>query len=133
MLQVVPAAGKANQPVEAAARSAKTLDKDAFLRLYVEQLKNQDPTRPQDTSAMIGQMAQFSILEQLTNLSSEIAAIKLSQQLGEASALIGKEVTVYTADGQAAGPVEKVTLTDGLVQISIDGKAYKLGQIIEVK
>jgi flagellar basal-body rod modification protein FlgD len=129
----VPAVGKANQPVDAAARSANTLDKDAFLRLYVEQLKNQDPTRPQDTSAMIGQMAQFSILEQLTNLSSEIAVIKLSQQLGEASALIGKEVTVYTADGQVAGPVEKVTLTDGLVQISLDGKAYELGQIIEVK
>ena len=133
MLQVASVAGNVSQSVDSSSRSANTLSKDAFLRLYIEQLRNQDPTNPQDTSSLIGQMAQFTILEQLTNLSSQIAEIKLSQQLSEASALLGKEVTVNTADGQVAGPVEKVTITGGLVQIYIDGEAYKLEQVIEIK
>ncbi|MDD4048304.1 MAG: flagellar hook capping FlgD N-terminal domain-containing protein, partial [Clostridia bacterium] len=44
------------------------LDKDAFLKLLVTQLQNQDATNPVDDKEFIAQMAQISSLEQMQNL-----------------------------------------------------------------
>ena len=44
------------------------LGEDAFLQLLVAQLKNQDPLDPQDNSSYIAELAQFSALEQMTNV-----------------------------------------------------------------
>lgn len=117
----------------AAKQQVKSLDKDAFLQLFVEQLKNQDPTAPQDASTMINQMAMFSILEQLTNINTDIEQIKLSQQVGDASALLGKQVKVQAKDGEISGVVEKVTLVDQEVQVFINGNGYDLSEITEVR
>lgn len=72
------------------------LGKDAFLKLLVTQLQNQDPLNPLDDKEFIAQLAQFSSLEQMTNISSGINA--LTDKTGEQDMLnavnyIGKEVT----------------------------------------
>ena len=46
----------------------QSLDKDAFLKLMVTQLKYQDPLDPQDNSEYVAELAQFSSLEQMTNV-----------------------------------------------------------------
>ncbi len=48
------------------------LDKDAFLRLLVTQLQNQDPLNPMEDREFIAQMAQFSSLEQMQNLNKTL-------------------------------------------------------------
>ena len=48
------------------------LGRDAFLQLLVTQLQHQDPTQPQDDGQFIAQLAQFSSLEQLTNIDSTL-------------------------------------------------------------
>jgi flagellar basal-body rod modification protein FlgD len=53
----------------------KTLGQDAFLKLLVAQLQNQDPTSPTDNSAFIAQLATFSSLEQLTQISKQVSSI----------------------------------------------------------
>lgn len=111
----------------------KTIDKDAFLQLFIAQLKNQDPTSPQDTNAFTAQMAQFSILEQLTNLNKEITQLRRSQEMGEASALLGKQVKVQSGDASISGQVEKVALVGEEVQVFVNGTGYGLAQITEVK
>jgi flagellar basal-body rod modification protein FlgD len=51
------------------------LSRDAFLSLLVTQLQHQDPTEPMDNSQFIAQLAQFSSLEQLTQLNTTLSAI----------------------------------------------------------
>lgn len=81
----------------AAAEKAGIGDQDVFMTLYIEQLKNQDPTAPQDTNDMVAQMSQFNQVEQLSTISTRIeamaASLTSSQALG-ASTLVGKSVFV---------------------------------------
>ncbi len=67
---------------------AKQLGKDDFLLLLVKQLTHQDPTAPIQDQAFIAQMAQFSSLEQMQNMSQSIN--KLSDR--QALTLVGKFV-----------------------------------------
>ena len=52
-----------------------SLGKDAFLQLLVTQLQHQDPTQPKADGEFIAQLAQFSSLEQLTEIQKTLAAM----------------------------------------------------------
>src|SRR5437870_3371860 len=52
------------------------LDKDAFLKLMLTQMKNQDPTKPMESHEMAAQLAQFTSLEQMNNMNTTLDAIK---------------------------------------------------------
>ncbi|GJM75560.1 hypothetical protein HMSSN036_77760 [Paenibacillus macerans] len=73
--------------------STKTseLGKDDFLKLMITQLQYQDPLSPMDNAQFVAQTAQFTSLEQLVNISDQLAAMK--ESLGNESGLIGKKVT----------------------------------------
>ncbi len=71
------------------------LGQDAFLRLLVTQLQHQDPTKPQDTNQMLSQLAQFSSLEQLVEISDVLRAIEAllaTQQADAAAAAVGTHI-----------------------------------------
>ena len=83
-----------------AMNSKNSLGKDAFLKLLVAQLKNQDPQNPADSSQMAAQLAQFSSVEQLTNINETLSAQSSSQAAlisqvaaGAMSSNIGRVVT----------------------------------------
>ena len=66
----------ASNPAPLAAPSSQFASKDAFLQLLVAQLKNQDPLKPQDGSAFVAQLAQFSTLEQTIASRQALDAIR---------------------------------------------------------
>lgn len=69
----------------------KTLDKDDFLHILITQLANQDPMQPMEDKEFIAQMAQFTSVELLNGISTQLQA--MNQSLGMSSSLIGKEIS----------------------------------------
>ena len=57
------------------AHSKEGLGSDAFLKLLVIQLQNQDPTNPQSNTEFIAQLATFSSLEQLTSINQGVSSM----------------------------------------------------------
>ncbi|MEJ6950219.1 flagellar hook assembly protein FlgD [Natronospora cellulosivora (SeqCode)] len=94
-----------------------TLGKDAFLQLLVTQMRYQDPLSPMDNQEFIAQMAQFSSLEQMQNMNSNMEEFLRVETLSQGAALVGKNVEIIDSDsGQAiSGVVEKVAFERGEV------------------
>lgn len=88
----------------------KAMGRDAFLKLLVAQLKNQDPLKPQDNSAFVAELAQFSSLEQSMGVNDRLDQMMLQNQ-GMANAnvvnMVGQVATVkgslVTTDGSGIG------------------------------
>lgn len=96
------------------------LDRDAFLQLLVAQLRNQDPTSPQDGHEFAAQLAQFSSVEQLTQLNASVQA-----QNGAFAAL-----------GDALGAIQsgQDALGDRLSsQINLQAASGLIGRTVDVR
>ena len=102
------------------------LDKEDFLLLLVTQLQNQDPLNPSDSTEFTAQLAQFSALEQLTNVNDNLEYLQLYQaSINNAQAVdfIGKTIiasgdTINVSDGvsediifELSGDAEKATIS----------------------
>ena len=115
-------------PATAAANKAKAdkniLGKDDFLKLMVAQMKNQDPMNPADDKDNIAQMAQFSSLEQITNLATATQDLANKMSLTQNIGLLGHTVTYTGADGTAVtGAVDGMNLDKtGAATLSVAGQ-----------
>ncbi len=105
--------------------TSQTLGKDAFLKILVGQMQHQDPlAQNQDGGQMIAQMAQFSQLEQISNMAASNAKIASSLSQTGALSLIGRNVTYNDGDTALVdGVVEKVDMKDGDATLTISGKS----------
>lgn len=106
----------------ASAQKTSAMGKDDFLKLMTTQLRRQDPMKPVDDTAFLAQMAQFTSLEQLTNLGT-VASQQLSAEgVSQALALSGRTVDYVAADGTTrTGVVEAVVFDGGVPQLTIGG------------
>ena len=104
----------------------------------VTQLKYQDPISPVDDKEFIAQMAQFSSLEQMQNLNTNLSEMMLAQQklsaLGQAMQMIGKEVELFTKEGESLfGKVTGVQFRSGWPEIIVDGKLYDFTEVVAIR
>jgi flagellar basal-body rod modification protein FlgD len=110
------------------------LDKDAFLKILVEQLRHQDPSQPGDSQQYIQQMTQYSMLEQLNNISSAVQGSKADAANTTALNLVGRTVTWKDADGDHSGIVDKVSFDGEDPTLTVGGTGgIDLGSVIEVR
>lgn len=100
-----------------------TLGKNDFLKLMVAQLQSQDPLQPTESSAYIGQLAQFTELEQVTNMAQTSAQSATGQQVSQAVALIGHTVScIDPANGETHhGVVQSVQITSSGASLTVEG------------
>lgn len=112
-----------------AATGNSFVSKDTFLKLLITQLKNQDPMNPQESHEFVSQLAQFSALEQTTQLNKSITAVLESSVTN----LIGKTVAVIDAEGTAvSGKVDGIVYYADGPAISMGGNDYPLSAIQSV-
>jgi len=103
-----PTAAEQAAATSSALSSTKTnaMGKEAFLQLLVTQLQHQDPTKPMDDTAFVTQLAQFSSLEQLTEIATSTSAMATFLQsvaaAPQASAATTTAGTTNTATSSAA-------------------------------
>ncbi len=107
-----------------------TLGKDAFLQLLVCQMQNQDPLNPSTDTEYIAQLATFSQLEELQNLSAGVTTMQSMN-------MVGKYVTVSTTNSTGStvtkgGYVDYVTIKDGKASIGIGDNEYPAENVTAV-
>ncbi len=113
-------AATATDTRSATAAANQTLGKDDFLKLMVAQMKNQDPMNPADDKDNIAQMAQFSSLEQITNLATATQKLADSMQMTQTLGLIGHTVSYKAADGtMTSGTVSAVDVAGGTPSLTV--------------
>ena len=110
-----------------------SLSQDDFLKLLTIQLQNQDPMKPMSDAEFMGQMAQFSALEQTKELNSTVTT--LSQNLGfsAAQAYLGQFVTINNAGTIVTGVVSGVKIASGVSSVTVNGKDYTADKITQVE
>ncbi len=108
----------------------QTMDGEVFMSLLVSQLRNQDPSSPMDTNAMIGQTTQLAMMEKITALTSTNEE-NFSLQMRMASAsLIGQQVSYQGSDGATVtGTATAVSYSGTVPQVTVGGKTVSLDAI----
>jgi len=130
-MQVASTTAATTTAATASAEKSATVDYDAFLKLLIAQLRNQDPTKPTDSAQYISQLASFSNVEQAVKTNAKLDSLMSSFALTQAQAFVGRTVT--SADGTVSGEVIAVRVTsNGAVAILGGGKELVLGPGITV-
>jgi len=110
--------------------STQEMDRDAFIKMFLAQMQNQDPLNPMDGSEFAAQLAQFSSLEQLYNANESLKTLTETQDAQaryEALSLIGKDVLAdgsqlaLTGEGTARGAFDLDHSAECTVVISDEG------------
>jgi len=121
-----------------AEKAAKTtgsseLGQDAFLQLLMAQMKNQDPLNPTDSSQFMSQQAQFTQISELQKLNKSLAS---SNQIMQASSLIGKNVNLIdpnNTENTISGTVSEAKINPKGASVIVNGNEYPLDNILSVK
>ena len=107
------------------------LGKDDFLKILITQLSYQDPTAPMENKEFIAQMAQFSSLEQMTNMAKDFSRLTAMMTGTEAASALGKSVELIEGDSMVQGVVQAVTRGE-IPQVLVNGAFYNWEQVVKV-
>ncbi|MEI8389228.1 MAG: flagellar hook capping FlgD N-terminal domain-containing protein [bacterium] len=121
-----------------AQKNAKTagssdMGQDAFLQLLMAQLKNQDPLNPTDSNQFMSQQAQFTQISELQKLNKSVTS---SNQMMQASTLIGKDVSLTDPNDTKktiSGTVSEAKINSSGASVVVNGNEYPLNNILSVK
>ncbi|RDE27616.1 flagellar hook assembly protein FlgD [Parageobacillus thermoglucosidasius] len=113
------------------------LGKDDFLKILLVQLQNQDPLSPMEDKEFIAQMANFSTLEQMINISSmfeRLMQTQNNQALLRYSEWIGKNVYWQEEENTKSGVVKSVLQKDNQIFLELDnGSTINASLVIKVE
>lgn len=127
---VQPGSGQASF----ASAATQILGKDDFLKLFVTQMQHQDPMNPTGDKEFMGQMAQFSSLEQLTNVAKALDEMNFASQTAHAVALLGKTLTWERKDGTlGSGVAGSVSFTDGAIVVDVGDEEIEPAAVRSVR
>jgi flagellar basal-body rod modification protein FlgD len=112
---VQPAAAGSNAVPEQASNPKGILGQNDFLKLMIAQMQAQNPLEPSNSNEFLNELAQFTQVEQITNLAN-------ANELSGAVQLIGHTVTYHAPNGEvASGMVQSAQSTASGVTVTVEG------------
>ncbi|MCC5828261.1 MAG: hypothetical protein JJU36_02325 [Phycisphaeraceae bacterium] len=100
------------------------LSSDKFIKVLISELTNQDPFKPQDSSAMLEQLSSLRNIESQMALQDQIGKLVQQNQVASSGAMIGRSIEGIDMTGQTVrGAVRGVHIHDGKVQLELEGGA----------
>ena len=126
-------------------------DSNMFLTLMLKQLECQDPTEPTDNTQWLSQLAQYSSLEQMTQMNSGLENcakyinamyddMMINSEINQTLSMIGKDVTLQIpneADPKnpttITGNVTEASFEDGTGKIKVNGQYYSIENVISIR
>lgn len=130
-MSTIDALSAASTNTTGTAQAAKKaqVDYDAFLKLLVAELENQDPTKPMESTEFVAQLATFSGVEQSIQTNTKLDALLAGNLLGQAGTMIGRTVTA----GDVTGLVDSVAIEGGSASLVLgDGRRVAFSEVSEV-
>jgi flagellar basal-body rod modification protein FlgD len=113
------------------------LGKDAFLKILVTQMQNQDSTQPMKDGEFISQMAQLSVMEQLSNLNQGLTAFlnnQMNNQIIQYSNVIDKKVSWNSTTNQLeSGIVTGIVYKNNDVYFKVGDKEILASSILSIE
>lgn len=113
------------------AKGQAILGKNDFLKLLITQLTHQDPSKPLSDTAFISQMAQFSTLEQMTNMSDGFKKLNEILASNQTMSLLGKKVEIASGGRKIDGVVTAIS-GGASPQLRVDGNYYDYSAVKKV-
>ncbi len=108
-------------------------DQNKFMKLLLEQLKNQDPMSPMSSDQFMGQMAQLTSVEKLTEISSKMDTITQNSESSQLLDLLGFKIEVEATDGRVlSGQAESVTFTEDGAVLDVAGETVNSEEILKI-
>ncbi|MDA3948778.1 MAG: flagellar hook assembly protein FlgD [Spirochaeta sp.] len=120
-----------NRALEGQGGASQELGRDDFLKILLTQLQNQDPTKPMEDKEFIAQMAQFSSLEQMTNISTGFREMNSLLSSNQALEVLGRTVEVRQGDQLVRGTVSSVT-SGATPQITVNEQQFDYSDLVRV-
>jgi len=110
----------------ATATAKNAMDYDAFLKLLIAEMKNQDPLSPKDSSEFVAQFAAFSQVEQAIKTNQKLDELLAASSFAQTGSLIGRNAV--SGDGSVSGQIESVRMTvDGAYAQLTNGSSLLIG------
>jgi len=121
----------ASQPTT---QSGAELDKDAFLKLLVAQLRYQDPSNPADGTQFMAQTAQFTQVEKLNQLVTDQQSMMAAQRMLSAGSMVGKTVSYVGSDGATvSGVVASASFTGSEPTLRVGNTDVALSTVTQIR
>lgn len=114
-------------------KAKRNLGQQDFMNLLITQLKNQDPLNPVKDTEFISQLANFSSLEQISSMNTNLEKFLAEQQKQSAAvavSMIGREITDVSGN---KGLVTGIVLADDGVKLVVNGKEISYTDVREVR
>jgi flagellar basal-body rod modification protein FlgD len=112
----------------------QVLDSSDFMKLLSTQMANQDPLKPMEDTAFISQMASFSSLNQMQQMTTSFATLSRDTTNNSAGGLLGYQVTAVDSDGNSVvGRVTAVDTSGSEPVLTVNGTACKYSTVTKVE
>ena len=106
-----------------------------FVKVLIEQMSNQDPFQPNDSSAVLQQLSNLRNIESQLSLQKSIESLVLQNNLSQAGGLIGREAEGLTTDNDPiSGLVTAVQVVGGKAVLELDsGRTLAMSRVTAIR